>query len=149
MTRQGGTILGGAVLFALVAAAPPPAADPADEAAIRETVQFYFDGGRLGDSATMARAFHVGVAHMLYVRDGKLVDVPIPEFVARTERKHAPGFTPDTFPRRVVLVDIAGTSAVAKLETRRPDMLIVDYMSLLKIDGRWQIVNKVFDRVPR
>jgi hypothetical protein len=83
------------------------------------------------------------------VREGKLVDVPIPEFVARTERKHAPGFTPDTFPRRVVLVDIAGTSAVAKLETRRPDLLIVDYMSLLKIDGRWQIVNKIFDRVPR
>lgn len=126
-----------------------PRADLADEQAIRQAVQYYFDGGRLGDSATMRKAFRTEVAHMFFVRDGKLVDVPIPEFVARTERKGTPGFAPDTFTRRVVMVDVAGTSAIAKLETVRPDQVVVDYMALLKIDGQWQIVNKIFDRLPR
>ena len=143
-------LLWGAGTLAVAAAmAAAPRADAADEQAIRQAVQFYFDGGRLGDSATMRKAFRTDVAHMFFVREGKLVDVPIPEFVARTERKGTPGFAPDTFPRRVVMVDVAGTSAIAKLETVRPDQVIVDYMALLKIDGQWQIVNKIFDRLPR
>lgn len=121
----------------------------ADEQAIRRTVQYYFDGGRNADSATMRKAFRLDVAHMLYVRDGKLVDVPIPEFVRRIGAQRSADFQPDTFPRRVVLVDVAGTSAVAKLETVVPGRLVVDYMALLKIDGEWQIVNKIFDRVPQ
>jgi len=139
--------LGAAIVTAAAAAAPR--ADAADEQAIRQAVQYYFDGGRLGDSATMRKAFQTDVAHMFYVRNGQLVDVPIPEFIARTERKGTPGFVADTFQRRVVLVNVAGTSAIAKLETVRPDQVIVDYMALLKIDGQWQIVNKIFDRLPR
>ena len=139
--------VGALAVSAGVAAAPR--GDAADEQAIRQAVQYYFDGGRLGDSATMRKAFRTDVAHMFYVREGKLVDVPIPEFVARTERKGTPGFAPDTFPRRVVMVDVTGTSAFAKLETVRPAQVVVDYMALLKIDGQWQIVNKIFDRLPR
>jgi hypothetical protein len=33
-----------------------------------------------------------------------------------------------------------------KVELRYPDVAFVDYLSLLKIDGRWQIVNKIFHR---
>jgi hypothetical protein len=49
----------------------------------------------------------------------------------------------------VASVDVAGDAAVAKLELERPDMLITDYMSLLKVDGRWVIVNKIFSREQR
>ncbi|MGH3118716.1 MAG: nuclear transport factor 2 family protein [Gaiellales bacterium] len=31
-------------------------------------------------------------------------------------------------------------------ELRSPSMLTTDYMSLLKVDGRWVIVNKIFSR---
>ncbi|MGH7644674.1 MAG: nuclear transport factor 2 family protein [Gemmatimonadales bacterium] len=121
----------------------------ADEQAIRRTVQSYFDGGRNADSATMRKAFRLDVAHMLFVRDGQLVDVPIPEFVRRTGARRTAAFQPDTFPRRMMLVDVAGTSAVAKLQTVTPVGLVVDYMALLKIDGEWLIVNKIFERVQR
>ncbi|MGH6691442.1 MAG: nuclear transport factor 2 family protein [Acidimicrobiales bacterium] len=123
--------------------------ETADEQAIRRTVQYYFDGGRNADSATMRKAFRLDVAHMLFVREGQLVDVPIPEFVRRTGARRTADFQPDSFPRRVTLVDVAGTSAVAKLEMVTPVGLVVDYMALLKIDGEWLIVNKIFDRVQR
>ena len=46
-------------------------------------------------------------------------------------------------------VDVVGDAAVAKLELKRPDAVITDYMSLLKVDGRWQIVNKIYTRETR
>jgi hypothetical protein len=44
---------------------------------------------------------------------------------------------------------VVGDAAVAKLELKRPNALITDYMSLLKVDGRWLIVNKIFTRETR
>jgi hypothetical protein len=72
--------------------------------------------------------------------------VPIGEYIARVaENKLKPGEV-DSTRRRVAEVDVAGDAAVAKLELERPDALITDYMSLLKVDGRWMIVNKIFTR---
>ena len=129
---------------------PAPAAEmSADEQGIRQAVQYYFDGSRNGDSATMGKAFDRSVAHMLFVRENKLQDVPIPEFLARIGRGRTADFKPDSNQRRVVSVDFAGTSGIAKLETITPENVVVDYMALLKVDGRWWVVNKIFDRVPR
>jgi len=52
----------------------------------------------------------------------------------------------DSTERKVVSVDVVGDAAVAKLELKRPNAVLTDYMSLLKVDGRWLIVNKIFTR---
>jgi hypothetical protein len=120
----------------------------ADEAAIRQTVQYYFDGGKNRDSVALRKAFHPE-ARMLFAKDGKLAVVPIGEFIARVaENKLKPGEV-DSIRRRVVEVDVAGDAAIAKLELERPDALVTDYMSLLKVDGRWMIVNKIYARETR
>ena len=126
-----------------------PVAMSEDEQGIRQAVQYYFDGGRNADSATMGKGFEQSVAHMIYVRDNKLNDVPIPEFLARIHNQRTPEFKPDSNQRRVVSVDFAGNAGIAKLETVTPQNLVIDYMSLVKVDGRWKIVNKIFDRSPR
>ena len=41
-------------------------------------------------------------------------------------------------------IDITGDAAVVKLVLDYPSAYITDYMTLLKIDGRWWIVNKAF-----
>jgi hypothetical protein len=127
----------------------PVAAMSADEQAIRQAVQYYFDGGRNADSAVMGKAFEPSVAHMLYIRDNKLQDTPIPDFLARVAQGRTPDFKPDSNVRRVVMVDYSGNAAIAKLEITTPQAFVIDYMSLLKVNGQWKIVNKIFDRVPR
>ena len=120
----------------------------ADEAAIRQTVQYYFDGGKNRDSVALRKAFHPD-ARMLFAKDGKLVVVPIGEYIARVaENKLKPGEV-DSTKRRVTSVDVAGDAAIASLELERRDALLTDYMSLLKVDGRWVIVNKIFAREAR
>jgi ketosteroid isomerase-like protein len=120
----------------------------ADEAAIRQTVQYYFDGGKNRDSVALRKAFHPD-ARMLFAKDGKLVVVPIHEYIARVaENRLKPGEV-DSTTRRVTSVDVTGDAAIARVELGRPDAVVTDYMSLLKVDDRWQIVTKIYTRESR
>jgi hypothetical protein len=145
LTKLTKTLAAAALLAGGVAMTTAAARQDADEAAIRESARLYFDGGTNADSNALRQAFHPD-AKMLYVRDGKYVAVPIGEYITRvgSGKPAAPGAAPQ---KRVVAIDRFGNAATAKLEQRRPDgSVIVDYMSLLKVDGRWMIVNKIFDR---
>jgi protease I len=132
----------------LAAGAADLSARWADEAAIRQTVQYYFDGGKNRDSLTLRKAFHPE-ARMHFVRDGKLVVVPIAEYITRVGSEQLKPGEVDSTERKVVSVDVVGDAAVARLELKRPNALLTDYMSLLKVDGRWLIVNKIFTREMR
>ncbi len=133
-----------APLFALGLAFAPRTADEAqDREAIRQTIQYYFDGGTNADSVTLARAFYPD-ARMLFVRENKLTVVPIQEYIQRVgSSKPSPN---DATKKRIVAIDLSGTAATAKLEIARPEVVLTDYMSLLKIDGEWKIVSKIFSR---
>ena len=124
-----------------------PAANP-DEEAIRRTIGYYFEGGKAGDSSIVRKAFHP-VAMMFYVRDS-LVQVPIfPEYLRRVAAPRSATSGPDQTERRIASIDITGTAAMAKLELASPTAVLTDYMSLLKINGEWTVVNKIFDRKMR
>jgi len=129
----------------LAAGAADLSARWADEAAIRQTVQYYFDGGKNRDSLTLRKAFHPE-ARMLFAREGELVVVPIGEYITRVGSESLKPGEVDSTERKVVSVDVVGDAAVAKLELKRPNAVLTDYMSLLKVDGRWLIVNKIFTR---
>jgi hypothetical protein len=51
--------------------------------------------------------------------------------------------------RRVVMVDVAGDAAIAKVELDYPAARFVDYFQLLKVGGEWKLVNKIFNRQPK
>jgi hypothetical protein len=138
-------LLAAAGVALLAAGAADLSARRADEAAVRQAVQHYFDGGRNRDSVALRKAFHPE-ARMLFARDGKLVLVPIGDYIARVAADRLEPGEVDSTVRRVVSVDVVGDAAIAKLELKRPDALLTDYMSLLEVDGRWVIVNKIFTR---
>jgi len=138
------------VLLILSLVAPPAAARPevderdddgaAELAAIEATLADYLEGGRSGDVDRLRRAFHPS-ARLQFVRDGQYHEWALEEYLgARTPGRRSGHRT------RVLSIDFAGTSATAKLELDFGGYKFIDYMSLLKIDGRWWIVNKVFYR---
>jgi hypothetical protein len=51
--------------------------------------------------------------------------------------------------RRIDLVDVTGNAAIGKIVLDYPDAYIVDYMSLLKTNGEWKIINKIFNVEPK
>ena len=100
-----------------------------DEAAIRATIQHYFNGGM-----EVREAFWPDT-RMLHMRDGEL-RVAIEDYISRVEAR-ADEPPPADVSKKILSIDRSGDAAVAKLELNGPDWLLNDYMSLLKIVGEW------------
>ncbi|HVF44943.1 MAG TPA: nuclear transport factor 2 family protein [Pyrinomonadaceae bacterium] len=113
----------------------------AEEAAVRQSIEHYFRGHATGSGDEFRKVFHPE-AKLFFIRDGKLTQVTSEEYISRATGKPAP----DEAKRRrsVESIDVSGNAAVAKLLLDYPDAKITDYMSLLKVDGEWKIINKTF-----
>jgi hypothetical protein len=128
------------------APAPAPVAAGSEEAAVRAAVQHYLDGHATGQGEHFAIAMHP-VLQMLWVRDGQLN--------RRTRDEYGSGASgspaPDEARRRrwIESVDVSGTAAVAKVVLDYPSARLTDYLSLLRVEGQWRIVGKIFDSQPR
>lgn len=108
---------------------------------IERALQYYLDGHATGDATVMAQAFHPS-ARLQFMIDG--------EYSTRTLEQYLGGMRGSPQPdeadrrRRVVSIDYVRDAAVAKIELDYPGALITDYMQLLKVEGEWKIVNKIF-----
>ena len=111
-----------------------------DYDAIRATLQHYVDGAMTGEGARMKPAFHeeatiyghvgsdffAGPIQKLY--DWNDANGPATELQAR-----------------IVSIDLVGTVASARVESDNwTGLRFTDFFNLLKIDGQWKIMNKVF-----
>jgi len=131
----------GALPLALAAARPLVSTDP-EEAAVREALQHYLNGHATGSADEFRQAFHPR-ANLYFIRDGQFAERTSADYIAGAQ---GGGPAPDEAQRkrRIVDVDVSGTAAVATIVLEYPAVTFTDYMSLLKVDGRWQIVAKVF-----
>lgn len=126
-------------LIILLAGTQPVFAQTSDFQDIQTTLHYYLDGGTNNDYATLEKAFHPQ-ATMKFVGDDGYVEVNAREFFKKGI-KPGPKQNRKT---RVVSIDISGPAASARVEAIYPTFKFIDYMNLLKVDGQWQIVNKIF-----
>lgn len=131
----------GAVPMALLVAHPLLPADP-EEAAVRDALQHYLNGHATGSAEEFRQAFHPR-ANLYFIRDGQFAERTSADYIAGAK---GGGPAPDEArrKRRIDQVDVTGTAAIATIVLEYPGVTFTDYMSLLKVDGRWQIVAKVF-----
>ncbi|HZI20265.1 MAG TPA: nuclear transport factor 2 family protein [Pyrinomonadaceae bacterium] len=138
--------------LALCAAAWQPReaarAESADEAGVRAAVEHYLRGQATGLGEHHRKAFHPE-AKLFFTREGKFAQMTSEEYISRSPGKPADDEARRS--RRIESVDVTGDAAVAKVVLEYPQVTFTDYMSLLKIEGEWRIVNKTFhaDRRPR
>ena len=130
----------------LAAAGVMAAAGTQDDAAIRVPLENYMKGHATGNGDFMRKAFHPD-ARMTYVNEGKLQIVPITDFIARFTGK--PAADEALRKRYIENITASNDSAVATLVLDYPDVRFVDYMTLLKINGEWKIINKSFHKEPK
>ena len=113
----------------------------AEEAAVRAAIEHYFRGHATGQGEHFRKVFHPD-SKLFAVRDGKYWTLTSEEYIARAAGK--PAADEAQRKRTIESVDIAGNAAVAKVVLDYPAVRFTDYMSMLKIDGEWKIVNKTF-----
>ncbi len=126
-------------LFSLLFVLTASKAQQGEETGVRTCLENYMSG----DGNRMEKAFHPS-ASMKYVdyQSGEFKDVPIADFIARvkantnkTERKI-----------EIVSLNVEGAAAQAKIKIETDKVIMYDYMNLLKVNGEWKIVSKIFSR---
>ena len=132
-----------AVALAVLALAGPVAAQAPveEEADVRAALQHYLLGHATGDGAHHAMVFHPE-SKLFWMRDDTLNTRTSAEYIAGASG--SPAQDEDQRRREIAMVDVTGDAAVAKIVLDYPGRVFTDYMSLLKIDGEWKIVNKTF-----
>jgi hypothetical protein len=111
--------------------------------AIAAVIQLYIDGSADGDASRLEQAFHPD-ARMYGSLAGQRMDIPIAELYKLIEGN--PMNSGGNYEASVTSIDQAEDAAVARLDESGcwGSVSFVDFFSLAKIDGSWQIVNKVF-----
>lgn len=117
-----------------------------EEAKVREAIEHYFRGHATGDGENHKKVFHPD-SKLFFIRDGKLTQLTSAEYIARSPGKPAPDEA--LRKRRIESIDITGNAAMVKIVLDHPTAKLTDYMSMLKIDGEWKIVNKIFYAEPK
>jgi Putative lumazine-binding len=113
-----------------------------DLEAAKIPLQNYVKAHETGNPDFIRRAFSNDAKIVGYM-GGKFISWGTEEYAARFAGKPA-----DDEPERkrsIELLNLTGDAAVGKVVLDYPTIKFADYMSLLKINGEWKIVNKSFN----
>ena len=111
-----------------------------DNEMIEKTVQFYIDGAKSGKGDDMKPAFHKDATIFGYIGDD-LFAGPIQKLFDWND-KNGPATELET---KIDSIDVVGTVASVRLESDNwTGHKFTDFFTLLKVEGAWKIMNKVF-----
>ncbi len=111
-----------------------------DYKAITETIQHYINGARSGKGDEMKPAFHSDATIFGYVGTD-LMAGPIKNLLDWNDN-NGPAQELETHLANIDLID---TIATVRLELDNwTGLRFTDLFTLLKVDGQWKIMNKVF-----
>jgi len=122
----------------------------ADSAAIRATAMDYIEGWYAGDAARMERALHPELAKRVVTTDVKsgrsqLESIGAMTLILRTRAGGGMHTPPERQEKDFRILDIFANAAVAKIVASD----WVDFLELAKWNGRWVIVNVLWEYKPK
>lgn len=149
MNRRAGFVL--AIVLAAVWGRPAIAQTAADTAGIRAAAMDYIEGWYAGDAARMERAVHPELVKRIVTVNSamggrsQLESIGAMTMVLRTRAGGGSRTPPERQQKDLTILDIFANAAVAKIIASD----WVDYLELAKWNGRWVIVNVLWELKPK
>lgn len=122
--------------------ATPAFAQEKDEAGARVAVEHYLAGHATGSQAEFAAGFHPK-AMLFWNRDGQFAERTSADYIAAASGK--PAADEAQRKRRIESLDVTGNVGMAKVVLDYPAVKFTDYLSLIRVNGEWRIINKIFE----
>ena len=137
-------------VFAAVSSRSAIAQTAADSARIKTAAMDYIEGWYAGDAARMERAVHPELVKRIVTTNAtmghsQLESIGAMTMVLRTRAGGGSRTPPDRQQKDLTILDIFGNAAVAKIIASD----WVDYLELAKWNGRWVIVNVLWELKPK
>jgi Putative lumazine-binding len=116
----------------------------ADFAGVSATLHDYFEGLYRSDSTILRKVFHPSALYAC-ATDGALLTLRMDEYFPIIDKRPSPASRGDPRTDRIVGIEFAGpVTALARVECSILPKHFVDLLTLIHIDGRWQVIAKVF-----
>jgi hypothetical protein len=117
-----------------------------DDEAIATVLRLYIEGASSGDADKLGEAFHPN-ARSFGSLNGTRYDISVPEMIELEQR--APRNSDGRYSGHIMSIAQAGDIATATVEEDGcwGTASFTSFIALAKVDGRWQIVSRVFAHV--
>ena len=111
---------------------------------IENVLRRYLDLLYNGDTNLIETVF-LPEATVNSVADGKIVSIDMVGFRERIAGRQSPASIGEKRDDKIIMVDISSpTTAMAKVECMILKNQYTDYLSFIKVSGKWGIISKVF-----
>lgn len=121
-----------------------PATHEAPYAAVARVLGDYFDGLYFSDAERLAQVFHPR-AHYVCVSSGELEHLGMAEYLPMVAQRASPASRGEPRRDRIVSIEFAGAvTARARVECAIGPKQFDDFLTLVFIDARWQVMSKIF-----
>jgi len=120
-----------------------------DTTLIRETIQTYFEALHESSGEKVKASFHArGTVSGIMSDSGKMAEMDTTRFGAFADANTSPAETGEPQEDELLSIDVTGKVASVKVRARYLGKRFTDHLLLIKQDGRWQILNKVWHADP-
>ncbi len=113
----------------------------------RRPIELYLQGHATGKVDYIDEAFHPQAHIQGHRLDGSFVDWTLEEY--RKGFRGKPASDESQRRRTIDLVEVQGKAGIARATLDYPTAVFTDLFLLLKHEGRWKIMNKVFEVRPK
>lgn len=112
--------------------------------AIAEVLQLYFDGLYHSDTARLGQVFHPNALYAC-ATEGALLHLGMQNYFPIVDKRPSPASRGEPRRDRIISIEFAGpVTAIARVECAIGPKFFTDLLTLVHLDGRWQIIAKVF-----
>jgi hypothetical protein len=104
----------------------------------------YFEGLYRSDTGILRRVFHPAALYAC-ATDGTLLTLRMDEYFSIVDQRPSPGSRGDDRTDRIIAIEFVGpVTALARVQCSILPKHFIDLLTLVFLDGRWQVISKVF-----
>ena len=115
---------------------------------ILDVLRAYYDGLYRCDTLLLARVFHPE-ARYCTVSGGEFLHLDMQTYLPIVAERTSPETRGEPYGYQVDSIDFAGPdTALARIRSTMWDRHFTDFLALIRLDGEWKIISKVFEFEP-
>ena len=111
---------------------------------VSAALQPYFDGLYESDTRKLAQIFHPSAIYAC-ATSGELLRLDMAEYFKAVDKRPSPASRKEVRRDAIVSIEFAGpVTAFVHARCAIGPRYFTDFLTLIRVDGRWQIISKVF-----
>ena len=104
----------------------------------------YFEGLYRSDTGILRRVFHPAALYAC-ATDGTLLTLRMDEYFSIVDQRPSPASRGDARTDRIIAIEfVQPVTALARVQCSILPKHFIDLLTLVFVDGRWQVISKVF-----